>query len=125
MLTSTTLPSRVRRWGLALGGGLAVTLLIVVAIAVWRDVEGVAAEHPETAVFVGDLDEMSTRVGENLMPSAVADPPLTMDEFRSSSIYALDTLWFYGQRASLRQPPEVHAQIRDAWVDAVKEHLGR
>ena len=116
------LPSRVRRWGLALGGGLAVTIVIVTSIAVWRNAAGVASEHPETATFVGDLDEMSTRVGENLMPTSVVDPPLTMDEFRTSSIYALDTLWFYDQRASLRQPPEVHAEIRDAWVDAVKEH---
>jgi hypothetical protein len=91
-------------------------------LAVWKKAAGVEAAHPENAVYVGDLDEMSTRVGVNLMPADVANPPLTLDDFRRSSIYALDTLWFYGRRASLRQPPAVSAEIAAAWRHAVRTY---
>lgn len=113
---------RWKHYARAAVAALCASAAIVVALSVWSAAVGVKSEHPETALFVGDLDEMSTRVGVNLMPADVVDPPLTMDEFRSSSIYALDTLWFYGRRASLRQPAAIHAEIRSAWRHAVVDH---
>lgn len=106
----------------AVGSGVVAPVVVLLSLAVWESAIGVDQEHPETAVFVGDLDEMSGRVGQMLMPESVVDPPFTLDEFRTSTIYALDTLWFYDQRASLRQTDSVHAEIAEAWRDAVREY---
>ena len=99
-----------------------VPLSVIVSLMVWEAVLDVDQEHPETAVFVGDLDEMSGRVGQMLLPESIVDPPFTMAELETSSIYDLETLWFGGRRASLRQTDEVHAEIAAAWRDAVREY---
>lgn len=102
--------------------GLLAPAAVLLSLAVWETAIGVDQEHPETAVFVGDLDEMSGRVDRMLMPEIVVDPPFTLDEFRTSTIYALDTLWFGNRRASLRQTDAVHAEIAQAWRDSVREY---
>ena len=106
----------------AISAGIVAPLAVVLSLAVWESAIDVDQEHPETAVFVGDLDEMSGRVGQVLMPASVVDPPFTLDEFRTSSIYSLDTLWFFNRRASLRQTDAVHADIARAWRDSVREY---
>lgn len=98
---------------------------IAVAIALFGTTQlvsrlaSVTPTGPETATFYVDLDDMSTRVGELLVPSVYVRGTLTLDELAEARNYSADNV---KDRVLLRLEPEDRAAASSAWREAVLEH---
>jgi hypothetical protein len=74
---------------------------------------------PETATFYVDLDDMSTRVGEVLVPDAFVRQQLTLEDLAEQRNYTADNI---KDRVLLRLPAEDRPAAADAWREAIVEH---
>ncbi len=108
-----------RRAAAVLGIGVIVgTLVFGLAQAMVR-VADVEATGPETVLYYVDLDEMSTRVGEFLVPDEFIRIPVTLDQLAEERNYRLEHI---EQWMVLRLPAEDRPATREAWIDAVTEY---
>lgn len=103
----------------------AVVVGVIVGVAVFGlaqamvRVADVEATGPEAVLYYVDVDEMSTRVGEFLVPDVFLRQPVTLDQLAEERNYRLEHV---EQWMDLRLPPEDRPAAREAWIDAVTEH---
>jgi hypothetical protein len=113
---------RAARVLVASAAGVVLTLAVFGASQLVVHAIGVRVTGPETVTYIVDLDEMSTRVGEVLLPQSVSNVPLTLDYLKRSDIYTMDRVFYLDHAIKLRQPAGPRADAAAAWRTAVREH---
>ncbi|MEM8621102.1 MAG: hypothetical protein AAGF73_15395 [Actinomycetota bacterium] len=96
--------------GVVVGAGFFVTAQLLVRVT------DVTPTGPETSTYYVDLDEMSTRVGEMLVPEVMIRDTLTLDDLAVNRNYNSDAI---GPLVFRRLPPEDRPVATDAWRDAI------
>jgi hypothetical protein len=106
----------------AAGMGLTMTVAVFGAHQVAMKIVGTRVAGPESVTYVVDLDEMSSRVGEVLIPSSATRVPLTLSYLAHTSVYSMDTLFYADRMVKLRMPADPRADVTAAWRRAVRDH---
>ena len=116
----------VERYGrTVLRAGAAIAIGVIAGVVVFGltqamvRVADVEATGPETVLYYVDVDEMSTRVGEFLVPDVFLREPVTLDQLAEERNYRLEHI---EQWMMLRLPAEDRPAAREAWIDAVTEY---
>jgi hypothetical protein len=102
--------------------GLAMTVVVFGTYQVVVKLIGTRVAGPESVTYVVDLDEMSSRVGEVLIPPSAVRVPLTLDYLDRTSVYSMDTLFYVDRMVKLRMPAGPRADVTAAWRQAVRDH---
>ena len=102
--------------------GLTCTVAVFAVHQVVVNVIGTRVAGPESVTYVVDLDEMSSRVGEVLLPASATRVPLTLDYLDQTSVYSMDTLFYADRMVKLRMPAGPRSDVAEAWRQAIREH---
>lgn len=109
--------------GSLVGAALAI-LVTLGGMQVWERLVGIKQAGPEAVAMLADLDEMSTRVGEVLIPRSASNRQLTLDYLSSTSPFRLHQMFYVDQAVDLFPEQDARAAIREAWTSAVRTHTG-
>lgn len=107
---------RLLAWSAA---SIAVGLLSLIGMRTLYAITDVVSTGPETATFYVDLDEMSTRVGQMLVPDEFLREPLTLADLAASRNYTPDDV---RDRVILRLPADDRPAVERAWREAVVQY---
>lgn len=110
------------------GTAIAVALLAAMQAGAWlleRNVDRRVSVLPATTLW--DLAAISLDTHQILLPAGSHGPGLTLDDLRQAFVPYANTTLFAKTRAGMRQPfldsdDPLNAQIRRAWLDAIRRH---